>query len=111
MTRLMENLEHSITVFLSSLVIMKPLLNVNICIGLNKSMAFLKVSFCVWVYMCSGFRRGGETAENNSWIQLNNLFNNRGSCLSHTTDTAQEGILISPESALKLRSIQIYSQT
>ena len=30
---------------------------------------------------------------NNSGLQLNHLFNNRGSCLSHTTDTAQEGIV------------------
>ena len=37
------------------------------------------------LYMCSGFRRGGETAENDSWLQLNHLFNNRGSCLSHAT--------------------------
>ena len=37
---------------------------------------------------CSGSRRGGETAENDSWLQLNHVCNNRGSCLSHTTDTA-----------------------
>ena len=37
---------------------------------------------------CSGSRRGGGTAENDSWSQLNHLFNNIGSCLSHTTDTA-----------------------
>ena len=32
-------------------------------------------------------RREGNS-RNNSWSQLNHLFNNRGSCLSHTTDTA-----------------------
>ena len=37
-------------------------------------------------------RREGNS-RNNSWLQLNHLFNNRGSCLSHTTDTAQEGIV------------------
>ena len=28
-----------------------------------------------------------EDSKEQLWIQLNHLFNNRGSCLSHTTDT------------------------
>ena len=65
---------------------------------LDRSWEWYVDSVCLEVnwysYMCSGFRRGGETAENDSWLQLNNVFNNRGSGLSHTTDTAQEGILL-----------------
>ena len=34
---------------------------------------------------CSEYPGGGQIQ---LWIQLNHLFNNRGSCLSHTTDTA-----------------------
>ena len=34
-----------------------------------------------------------EDSKEQLWIQLNHLFNNRGSRLSHTTDTAYEGIV------------------
>ena len=33
-----------------------------------------------------------EDSKEQLWIQLNHLFNNRGSCLSHTTDAAYEGM-------------------
>ena len=34
--------------------------------------------------MCSGFKRGGVSVETTPGLQLNHLFNNGGSCLSHT---------------------------
>ena len=44
--------------------------------------------YIIFTCTCVADSRGEQNSRNNSWLQLNNLFNNKGSCLSHTTDKA-----------------------
>ena len=48
---------------------------------------------CILVQMpkgniCSESKKGGKSVETTPGLQLNHLFNNEGSCLSHTPNTA-----------------------
>ena len=58
----------------------------NICIYLT-AMQYMYIPHihAIYVYVADIQE---EDSKEQLWIQLNHLFNNRGSCLSHTTDTA-----------------------